>query len=186
MKIILCATTVVLLTTFAACKNDNEAAKQDSRTDATNSGMKMYNSDTMHMSFSYPDTWEVRKNGNRLGVFETLEDSSDDFQENIISWSEDMPIGISDSLYAQAATTEIKIKNPSLTVTKLPSKRLGENTFHLFEFDYTNADSSPYHITGYTLVKDKRGYNFSCTSSMKKAEKHTPIFESILASFKPL
>ncbi len=170
----------LLLISLISC--NDKAVKEESKP----LSMKTYVSDSLHVSFSYPENWDVRINGSHLGIFEALKDSTDKFEENIVMWTEDMPLGISDSLYSKAAVTELKIKNPGLDVHVLPVKKLGENTFYPFEFNFANADSTRFFIKGYTLVKDKRGYNFSCTSASSQAEVHSSLFETILSSVKPL
>jgi len=161
-------------------------SEKKNETNDQTKNQKTYQSDSLHLAFDYPQNWEIRALQDKLGVYEELEDSLDDFQENIIIWTEDMPIAISDSLYARAATAELLIKNPLLDINRLPKKQLGENTFHPFTFEFTNNDSSEYFIFGYTMVKDKRAYNFSCTAAKNKAQAHQAKFESILTTFKPL
>lgn len=174
---------------LSSCKNDDANKSQSGIAEDKNSeeiAMKNYTSDSLHLSFSYPADWEVRLNGNHLGIFEPLKDSSDAFQENIMIWNEDMPMQISDSLFGKAATTEINIKNPDTQVTQEGIVKLGNQNFYHFEFDYTNSGNIKYHIFGYTLVYKQRGYNFSCTAELEKASIHAPIFESILSTFKAL
>jgi hypothetical protein len=170
----------LLLAGLASC-SDNAKKEQ-----VTPPVMKTYLSDSLHVGFSYPENWEVKTNGSHVGVFEFLEDSTDKFQENIVMWTEDMPLEISDSLYSKAAIAELKIKNPFLSVQALPVKKMGELTFYPFEFNFFNANSTHFFIKGYTLVKGKRGYNFSCTSKNDKAAQHASLFETILTSFQPL
>jgi len=177
-----CNPTLLLLFFISLTSCNNKSTKEAS----TPLVMKTYVSDSLHLGFDYPENWEVRMNGSRLGIFELLSDSTDQFEENIVTWTEDMPLGISDSLYSKAAVTELKIKNPGLDVHILPAKKLGKNTFYPFEFDFVNSDSTRFFIKGYTLVKGKRGYNFSCTSMSAEASKHASIFETILSSIKPL
>ena len=188
MRIIYCAL-LTLLMGMSSCKNedsknDQKVSTSDKKTKEL--ALKNYTSDSLHVSFSYPADWEVRLNGNHLGIFEPLKDSGDAFQENVMIWTEDMPMQISDSLFGKAATTEIKIKNPDTQVTQEGIRKLGNQDFYHFEFDYTNSGNIKYHIFGYTLVNKQRGYNFSCTAELEKASIHAPLFESILSSFKPL
>ncbi len=171
---------LLLLAVIASCSDDVKKEKAEAP------AMKTYRSDSLHVGFSYPENWEVKTNGNRIGVFEAMEDSADKFQENIVMWTEEMPLQISDSLYSKAAIAELKIKNPSLSVHTFPAKKMGENTFYPFEFNFFNADSTHFFIKGYTLVKGLRGYNFSCTARNDKSEQHASLFESILTSFQPL
>ena len=147
---------------------------------------KLFRSDSLHMAFEYPDGWEVRTNGDHIGLFEPLENTGDNFQENIMIWTEEMPIGISDSLYSKAATAELKIKNPSLKVDITGARKLGSHTFYSFNFNVVRGDSSSYHVIGYTLMNGKRGYNISCTSTAAGMEKHQAVFDAILSTFKPL
>jgi len=182
-------TVLVAFISLSSCSsNTTEEHQQQTKNSksATESDYKTYTSDSLHLSFNYPPDWEVRLNGNRLGIFEPLKDSTDAFQENIMIWIEEMPMQISDTLFGKAATTEIKIKNPNIVLNHEGLKKLGDQNFYHFEFDYTNSGNSMYHIFGYTLVNKKRGYNFSCTSEIAKAGIHSPLFESILSSFKPL
>jgi hypothetical protein len=160
-------------------------ACQDQQKTAQNQALKTYVSPALGIGFSYPDTWEVRENGSRLSVFEALEDSTDNFQENILMWYEDMPMKISDSLFAKAAVAEIMIKNPNLQVSNPKTIQLGKHMYYTFEFDFINTDSATYHIYGYTLVKDSTGYNFSCTADADKASAHKSGFETILSTFIP-
>jgi PsbP-like protein len=171
---------VATLILFSSCSD------KKNETSTENSKFQTYQSDSLHLSFTYPKNWEIRTLQDKLGIYEELEDSLDDFQENIIIWTEDMPMAISDSLYARAATAELLIKNPLLDIQRLPKRQLGENNFHPFTFEFTNNDSSEYFIFGYTIVKDKRAYNFSCTAAKNKAQGHQSKFESILTTFKPL
>jgi hypothetical protein len=166
-----------------ACESKNkEVAKSDIP-------FKNYRNDSLHFSIDIPENWDLRfnkKNKSSVGFFEPLSDSSDAFQENLVIWVEELPVGISDSLYAKAARAQIQLANPSLKVEHqgwYPSKSY---RFDHFYFDFTNTDSSTYQIDGYTLLFQKRGYNLSFASEKKYAADHQQIYNQLLESFKPL
>lgn len=145
---------------------------------------KEYTSDSLHFGITPLLNWSVKVKENKVGILENYTDSKDSFQENIVVWTEEMPIAISDSLYNKATITELKIKNPKIEVVALPSKKLGKTNFGRFAFTVFLNDSIPCKVLGYTAVKGKRGYNFSCSYLANGNTDYTPIFENILSTVK--
>ena len=140
----------------------------------------------MHLELKYPANWEVRSHGKQIGIFEPLENSSDNFEDNMVIWTEEMPMAISDSIYSRAATAELLIKDSALKIDRQPPKKIGTTTYYPFAFSYLRGDSSWFHISGYTVVSGTRGYNFSCISTREAAARHQAQFEMILSHVKLL
>jgi len=167
----------LVLTGCSESKNEGKNEPTDHK--------KTFTSDSLHFTISYPANWEVKEKESKVGILEPYKDSTDKFQENIVVWVEEMPLAISDSLYAKATLAELRIKNPTLTIQSFPSKKFGDHTFSYFEFDLPGDDRN-YKVIGYTTVKDRRGYNFSCTYEASASGDYKTSFESIVSTFKPL
>ena len=178
MKFQLLLTSLFLV--LAAC---SETKKEGQKEQTDN--QKTFTSEGLHFIISYPPNWEVKERESKVGILEPYKDSTDKFQENIVVWVEEMPLAISDSLYAKATLAELRIKNPTLTIQSFPSKKFGDHTFSYFEFDLPGDDRN-YKVIGYTTVKDRRGYNFFCTYEASASGDYKTSFESIVSTFKPL
>lgn len=177
---------VLCLPILNGCSNHEESNTKKPAENGLSEGWKEFKSDSLHFSIAFPKGWEARLNGSRVGIFELKKDSTDTFEDNIIIWVEEMPVAIPDSLYAVAAVTEFRIKNPDISPSKLPARQIGNLTFHPFSFEYTNKRQESFSILGYTKVEGNRGYNFSCTALKNDMSAHQASFDSILSTFKPL
>jgi hypothetical protein len=176
-KICLAIASVSLL---YAC-NDAENARKKT--------MKIYTLDSLHFQIEAPMSWKARQNKNEpnaVTFFENLQNGTDEFEENISIWYESLPLAIADSTYAKAAITQLKITNPNMDISGISTKKIGENIFHGFQFNFTRPDSSHYTVQGYTCLKGLHGYNFICTSDQQQMAAHQAVFDSILTTFKPL
>lgn len=163
-----------------AC-NDAENARKKT--------MKIYTLDSLHFQIEAPMSWKASQNKNKpnaVTFFENLENGTDKFEENISIWYESLPLAIADSTYAKAAVTQLKITNPSIDISSISKKKIGENNFHVFQFNFVRPDSSHYTVQGYTFLKGLNGYNFICTSDQQQMSAHQAVFDSILTTFKPL
>ncbi len=175
---------LILLTVnlFYACHEKNDKKQTAVLTEN-------FKSDTLHFSINYPKNWEILKKNNEknsIAIVEKITNEKDVYQENIMAWSEEMPIPLSDSIYFQASVTQLKISNPNLKIEKTGKIKLGENEFSSFTFDFTTNDGAQYEVRGFCLVKDNKGYNFSCTAVKSEMPGHLPTFKEILSTFKPL
>lgn len=150
---------------------------------------KTYIADSLHFSIKHPENWEVLKDpdqGKSIAIVEKQGDKKDSYQENIVCWLEEMPMAVSDSVYATAAVTQLKIANPTLDIRKKGEAVLGSNHFSSFTFDFSGKNKTPYEVMGFCIVKGKRGYNFSCTALKSSMPEYLPLFREILSTFKPL
>lgn len=148
-----------------------------------------FKSDTLHFSVNYPKNWEIIRSPdekNSITIVEKITNENDVYQENIVCWSEEMPMALSDSIYFQASVTQLKISNPDLRIEKTGKIKLGENDFSSFTFDFTTNDSTQYEVQGFCLIKGNKGYNFSCTAVKTEMPGHLQTFKEILSTFKPL
>lgn len=147
-----------------------------------------YRNDSLHFEIDIPQEWNLRINKNNpksVGFFEPIQDSLDAFQENLVIWQEDIPIDLNDSLYAQAAKTQLQISQPDLMIRSLGWLPLGEERMDAFQFDFISKDSSRYRVFGYTFLKNRRGYNFSFSTELEHADVYESKFKKILQTFQP-
>ncbi|QLH48076.1 MAG: hypothetical protein HWD58_22240 [Bacteroidota bacterium] len=75
-------------------------------------------------------------------------------------WQEDIPIDLNDSLYAQAAKTQLQISQPDIRIKSLGWQALGNDRMDAFQFDFITNDSSHYRVYGYTLLKIEEDTTF--------------------------
>ena len=165
---------------LSACKDENVKNSKSEE-------YKNYTSDTMKISLDYPSDWEIimQLDSNRsVSFIETLKDTSDNYQENIKVWIEDMPYAIGDSLYKQAALAQLNILNPDLPIESQPDLKTSTGTWGHYSFEFTTQDSSKYRVDGYTSVKDKRGYNLTFTAESKNHAAYKETLQHIVESFK--
>lgn len=167
-----------IISLFQACSSDDD---HDKKKKVSN---HEFTSDSLHFSVTPLLNWSVKVKENKVGILENYTNSKDSFQENIVVWTEEMPIAISDTLYNKATITELKIKNPNIKVSALPMKKLGNINFGRFEFTIILNDSIPCKVLGYTAVQGKRGYNFSCSYLVNEHINYTSSFENILSTVK--
>ena len=173
--------TLILLGATMACTNDTKT--NSSNTELPN----LIKSDSLGFALQVPKNWEVQPNTGRpdlVGIFETFQDSTDKFKENIQIWREEIPMPIPDSMYYQAAMTQIRIANPDLTIQMSQPIIIDSLKFRGFEFQFSTTDSAKYKVIGYTLLKGKYGYNLTCTAEQSKETIYLPLFNKILHSFK--
>lgn len=143
--------------------------------------------DSLGFEIRIPNNWEVQPNSGKpdlVGVFETFKDSADKFKENLQIWREEIPMPIPDSMYYQAAMTQIRIANPDIDVRMTEPIMIDSLKFRGFEFQFSTIDSAKYKVLGYTLLKGKYGYNLTFTAEQSKENTYQPIFKKILHSFK--
>lgn len=165
------------------------ACNESSKTTNQHSSLsKTFDSDSLGFSIQLPTNWHALENPsqrNIVGIFENLKDSSDQFKENIQIWREDIPIPIADSLYQQAAITQLNIANPDLIIRKGKDLYSDSLKFKGFEFDFNTNDSAAYSVIGYTLLHGDYGYNFNLTAEKAKKDAYKSLFDSIIKTFKP-
>lgn len=145
-----------------------------------------YRNDSLHFELDIPQEWHLRINKNNpksVGFFEPIQDSLDAFQENLVLWQEDIPIDLNDSLYAQAAKTQLQISQPDIRIKSLGWQALGNDRMDAFQFDFITNDSSHYRVYGYTLLKNRRGYNFSFSTELNHAALYESKFKKIIQTF---
>lgn len=179
-KIILLVCISLLFLT--ACKDESVP---NSKTDK----YKNYTSDSMKISLNYPSNWEIIKqndSNSSVSLMESLQDTSDKFQEIIKIWIEDMPYVIGDSLYKQATLAQLKIVNPDLHIEPQPDIKTNGITWGHYSFEFTTQDNSQYKVDGYTTVKDTRGYNLTFTAELKNRTAYEQTLQGIVESFKLL
>lgn len=146
-------------------------------------------SNKMGIEFDFPKHWKaVRSPGkdNVITLQEPLHIGKDPYQENILIWSEQLPMQISDSLYAQTVVAELKITNPKFTVTNLPARIIAGKKFYSYHFQFTPADSNVYEVHGFTYyhAADSTGYNFNVTTQQTQTNSFLPQAIQVIESFK--
>lgn len=167
---------------ISSCQN-NENKLQSS----TTLEMNNYSSDSLHFSIQYPSKWELISDQNTPStvVFsEPLQDKNDTYQDNLKVWVEVLPFQLPDTMYYQAAMTQIQLANSELKVEKLGMEKIGETNFNHFQFDFTTPDSNQYIVQGYTYMKGKYAYNFTFTSEKHVIANYNSTLHSILETFK--
>ena len=142
----------------------------------------IFTSDSMHFTIELPKDWKAYARPGKIGLLEPLQDSSDHFQENIVIWTEDLPLPIPDTLYTKATVTELRIKNPDLQIQTYPALSLGENTLGQFAFQVMLNDSVPCRVLGFTALHNNRGYNITCNYLANTKTDYSALFRSILKS----
>lgn len=185
MKKIILAVTIIS-TLFFAC---NDEAKTSEKTKETKVETTHLKSDSLKIEFDFPKKWQAVKTPNQFNLItlkQPITDSSDTYQENMMIWTEQLPMNISDSIYHLTAIAQLKISNPNLNIENRGTKQIGDKIFRQYSFEFTPADSNKYVVNGYTYfnTKDSMGYNFNGTSDIKNATEFQTEMETILASFK--
>ncbi len=148
-----------------------------------------FQSDSLHFSINYPSNYEVLKNpkdGQSIAIVRKIGNDNKQYRDNMVCWTEEMPMAISDSVYLQASITQLKISNPALSILKQPAQQLGPHLFSAFSFEYQAKNDSLFTVNGFCLVKGQRGYNFSCTALTREMPEKMETFKKILSSFQPL
>lgn len=177
---------LICLNLFLIACEDAESKKNTSKpvTESVH-----YRNDSLHFEINIPQDWNLRINKNNpksVGFFEPIQNSLDAFQENLVIWQEDLPIELNDSLYAQAAKTQLQISQPELKIKSLGWQTLGKDRMDAFQFDFFTNDSSRYRVYGYTYLKNRRGYNFSFSTEFHHADAYDSKFKKIIQTFQPL
>ena len=177
MKYLYFAFSLVLL--FNSCKENSENKV------ALNLS-EHFKDDSLHFEIKYPKTWEILNSNNEtnsITISEKIKDSADMYQENISVWMEQMPLPISDSTYAIASHTQLKLSNPKIDLSPLEKTVINNQTFYTFHFDFVTTDTTKYAVIGYITTHGQRGYNFACTSIKNEMPNYEPIFKEILSTF---
>jgi hypothetical protein len=177
---------LLIITSFIACKNDSKINEKPNETKADITHLK---SDSLKIEFDFPKNWQAVKTPNQFNLItlkQPLVDSLDAYQENILVWTEQLPMNISDSIYHLTTIAQLKISNPNLTIENKGTKQIGDKIFYQYAFEFTPADSNHYIVNGYTYfnTKDSMGYNFNGTADKKNAVLFQKEMETILISFK--
>ena len=182
----ICILSVLMITGFIACKND---PKTDQKPTVSTVEIMHLKSDSLKIEFDFPKKWETVKAPNQPNLItlkQPLTDPSDAYQENILIWTEQLPMNISDSIYHLTTIAQLKISNPKLTIENKGNKQIGDKKFYQYSFEFTPADSNQYVVYGYTYfnTNDSMGYNFNGTADKKNATAFQKEIETILLSFK--
>lgn len=175
---------VIIILGVNACNSEKEQKDKKSK-----EGFINYKNDSLGFEISIPENWIMHtEKGDTKSItfFEPKSDSLDSFKESIVVWVEEMPMAISDSVYAQAAITQIKISNPNLEIENKGIELNSTDTLHAFTFKFVTDDSSKYYVNGYTTVNKLKGYNISFTGLEKDKENHKVLFDDIKNSIKVL
>lgn len=182
----ICILSILMITGFIACKNDSKTNEKSNESKAETIHLK---SDSLKIEFDFPKKWETVKTPNQPNLItlkQPLTDASDAYQENILIWTEQLPMNISDSLYNLTTIAQLKISNPKLMIENKGMKQIGDKKFYQYSFEFTPADSNHYVVNGYTYfnTKDSMAYNFNGTADKKNAGLFQKEIETILLSFK--
>lgn len=182
----ICILSVLMIMGFIACKNDSKTNEKSNESKAETIHLK---SDSLKIEFDFPKKWETVKTPNQPNLItlkQPLTDASDAYQENILIWTEQLPMNISDSLYNLTTIAQLKISNPNLMIENKGIKQIGDKQFYQYSFEFTPADSNHYVVNGFTYfnTKDSMGYNFNGTADKKNAGLFQKEIEAILLSFK--
>ena len=182
----ICILSILMITGFIACKNDSKTYEKSNESKAETIHLK---SDSLKIEFDFPKKWETVKTPsqpNLITLKQPLTDASDTYQENILIWTEQLPMNISNSLYNLTTIAQLKISNPKLIIENKGMKQIGDKKFFQYSFEFTPADSNHYVVNGFTYfnTKDSMGYNFNGTADKKNAGLFQKEIETILLSFK--
>ena len=182
----ICILSILMITGFIACKNDSKTYGKSNESKAETIHLK---SDSLKIEFDFPKKWETVKTPsqpNLITLKQPLTDASDAYQENILIWTEQLPMNISDSLYNLTTIAQLKISNPKLMVENKGMKQIGDKKFFQYSFEFTPSDSNHYVVNGFTYfnTKDSMAYNFNGTADKKNAGLFQKEIETILLSFK--
>ena len=162
----ICILSILMITGFIACKNDSKTNEKSNESKAETIHLK---SDSLKIEFDFPKKWETVKTPNQPNLItlkQPLTDASDAYQENILIWTEQLPMNISDSLYNLTTIAQLKISNPKLMIENKGMKQIGDKKFYQYSFEFTPADSNHYVVNGnlyFIKVDDlKKNKNFFC------------------------
>ncbi len=159
---------------FYSCSNRDSQNEKQSRA---------FHSDSLHFHIQLPPGWEAREQGHKAGILEPLTDSADHFRENMVVWTEEMPVAIPDTEYTKLTCTELKIKNPETLIEQLPPLCTPDRCFGHFRFQFPLQPGIPCFVEGYTAVLGNRGYNFSC-SFIDSTKNYPALFENLMHQVK--
>lgn len=174
---------LVILSMMISC-GETESKKSKSST-------QHLESRNLKFALDYDSSWLItfKPDSSQSGALTILqsglEGPDDSYQERIEIYHEGLPMRIPDTMFHQAAITQIKISNPSLEVTNVGAKPFGNNHFHEYTFSF-NRNSTDYVVHGYTLLNDSIGYTINFTAAKKDENKYLSKVENILSSFKPV
>ncbi|MBL7764586.1 MAG: hypothetical protein JNJ58_00700 [Chitinophagaceae bacterium] len=169
---------IALLCVFAIACQNNAPLKY-----------KTYRSDSLHFSLKAPEDWQTEEKLQGQKTFaltESPKDSLKEYKGNLVIWLEELPIPVADSVYAQAAVTQIKISNAQLNISPLTQILRGNKHYFHFQFDFSTVDSMHYAVEGYTLLHQLHAYNMIFTCEKTKSATYKPILDTILNSFTAL
>lgn len=177
---------ILMLSVFIfSCEENSKPIKK-----SDNNEKRIYENKQMKFQLTLPAQWTINEENavnNEIMFIEQKEDSTKlQNISNILLWQENMPMHLDDSLYTQAAITEIKITKPDIQITKYPNIVTPKGTFGHFGFVYPSETPNKLFMHGYTFVADTVGYNFTCASSIKDTSYYNNVFLSIIQSFQLL
>lgn len=177
---------LLLLSLFIfSCEENNKTIKKNDKVEK-----QIYENKQMKFKLTLPALWTINEENavnNEIMFMEQKEDSTKQQNvSNILVWQENMPMHIDDSIYTQAAITQIKITKPNIQIAKYPNIVTNTGTFGHFGFIYPSENSNKLFMHGYTLVADTVGYNFTCSSSIRDTALYNSLFLSVIQSFQLL
>lgn len=177
---------LILLTVFIfSCEENNKTIKKND-----NNEKQVYENKQMKFKLTLPALWTVNEENavnNEIMFLEQKDDSTKQKNvSNMIVWQENMPMHLDDSIYTQAAITEIRITKPNIQITKYANIVTSTGTFGHFGFVYPSETPNKIFMHGYTLVSDTVGYNFTCSSSIQDTAYYNAFFLSVIQSFQLL
>ena len=177
---------IIAISILNSCKNESSKTEANSTPKELTTHLK---SDSLKIEFDFPMAWKsIKTQGqkNLITLKQPLTEPADSYQENVLIWTEQLPMNISDSLYQLTVIAELKITNPNLVVKNDGKIQIGDKKFYQYSFEFTPSDSNHYVVNGYTYfnTKDSMAYNFNATSELKNNSKFKSDIEELISTFK--
>ncbi len=145
---------------------------------------KRYINNKDSFSIEFPANWEVKENYFRTTVMalSPLENSSDNFRENVNVVVETIPPGTSLNEYFSSSIKNMRQLN------KFNDEFSGIEKFGKAETKwlyYTHEmDAYKFKVILYQLVKGNKGYSITCTAKAEDFDKFKNQFKNIASTFK--
>lgn len=147
--------------------------------------IKSFYSERMKMQFEYPSYYQLKFDSIQHKIY--LQDtliSTPKNRNNILIWLEEMPLEISDTIYAKASFTQQRILTPEIQLIDEKIETINGNCFFIYKYIQNPQENMQTSFA--TLVKQNRGYNIQSSSSKEYLNTQDSILQTLLQSFKTL
>jgi hypothetical protein len=142
---------------------------------------KTFNDSSARVMLQYPNTWVYDSS---LAKFkEDLEGEGDVFQESITMGAEIIPPGFPLKEYSECFCMKYKLLDSNFKIEKDEVVNINNTKAHKIIFSTQNNDLQ-YKNQLLIAIKDSFGYFVQCNALQTSFDKHQPLFNDILQTFK--